>query len=258
MFNQRDQAGAEALIVAKLAPKGQFDELFKWGIKPHVFVALNNFLSVWSIKCADLDIDKFTRTPIKDLPSTAGWDILSRMIADSDEWAAHERYYFIAKQMCHSGNYGIGVNEFILNTLSKSRGTVALSKEQGAEYLCNYRSMFPEIIEWHDMVRRQIKETRMLFNLFGHPWIYTAEIEEDRMKDCLAFVPQSTVGVITHIAVTKMQSFIEKHRRDWHILNNNHDSYLTASPEKEWEECQHKMKEFINMDLLHHRENTFK
>ena len=46
-----------------------------------------------------------------------------------------------------------------------------------------------------------------------------------------------------------MQLFIEKENRDWDILQNNHDSFLVQSPVNEWEECQWKMKECINMTL---------
>lgn len=249
LLSQRDQSGAEALIVAKLAPRGNFNDLFTYGIKPHVYVALHNFLSVWRIKCKTLDLDRFVHSPIKDLPGIPGWSELKDLIASSDEWKSSERYYYIAKMMCHSGNYGIGTNEFRENTLEKSRGTVILSRAEAEEYLRNYHSLFPEIHKWHAEVERQIKQTRYLFNLFGHPWYYSGNLNMPLGKDVFAFVPQSTVGVITHIAITKMQEYIEQNDRDWDILQNNHDSFLVQHPTNEWEECQYKMKEFINMKL---------
>mgnify|MGYP003424282912 FL=1 len=51
---QVDQSGAEALIVAYLAERGNYRELFDVGIKPHTYLALNIF------------IDKFRGTYPKD------------------------------------------------------------------------------------------------------------------------------------------------------------------------------------------------
>lgn len=249
ILNQRDQSGAEALIVAKLAPKGNFDDLFTYGVKPHVYVALHNFLSTWRVKCQGVDVDSFVKTPIKDLKSLPGWSKLEEMIKASDDWAASERYYFIAKQMCHSGNYGAGANAFALNALEKSRGTIALSRQESEEYLNNYHSLFPEIHEWHRMVDNQIRQTRMLFNLFGHPWYMSDDLNARGEKEWYAFVPQSTVGCITHRAITLMQRYIEQENREWDILQNNHDSYLVQSPISEAEECQWKMKEYLNCTL---------
>ena len=44
IFGSRDEAGAEALIVAYEAPPGRFRELFECGIKPHTYFALQIFL----------------------------------------------------------------------------------------------------------------------------------------------------------------------------------------------------------------------
>jgi len=44
---QPDQAGAEALIVAYLAPAGKFRDLFINGVKSHVYVATHIFKQQW-------------------------------------------------------------------------------------------------------------------------------------------------------------------------------------------------------------------
>lgn len=249
LLNQRDQAGAEALIVAKIAPKGQFNDLFEYGVKPHVFVALHNFLDTWRIKCNDLDLDTFVSTPISKLKSLEGWKKLDQLIKSSDEWQSSERYYYIAKMICHASNYGMRGGAFQLNVLEKSRGTIVLTRAQAETYLDNYHSLFPEIHAWHRQVEAQARQCRVLYNLFGFPRILTEQITESNLKEFYAFIPQSTVGCITHIAITQMQDYIVKAKRNWDILNNCHDSFVVQSPANEWEECQHKMKEYLEQEL---------
>lgn len=99
---QVDQSGAEALIVAYLCEPGRFRELFLHGVKPHVFVAMNVFLDRWKILCKDIDVNSFVSTPIPELKKREGWQILDKIIKESDNWKPSERYYYIAKMICHA------------------------------------------------------------------------------------------------------------------------------------------------------------
>lgn len=99
---QVDQSGAEALIVSYLCRAGKFRDLFIYGVKPHVFVALHVFHNEWRKRCNDLDIDKFLHAKPAELTSIQGWKELDKLIKSSDDWAAHERYYYIAKMICHA------------------------------------------------------------------------------------------------------------------------------------------------------------
>ena len=71
-------------------------------------------------------------------------------------------------------------------------------------------------------------------------------------------MPQSTVGMITRIAVTQMQEFIETTGVHWDILQDNHDSYLVQCPVEESEQCQKIMKQFIEPELTSPRGEKFK
>src|SRR2546422_10426537 len=70
VLNQRDQAGAEALIVAYLTRHGQFRDLFLNNIKSHYFVGLHLFRDKWKEKIQfngldiNCDIDELCNTPI--------------------------------------------------------------------------------------------------------------------------------------------------------------------------------------------------
>lgn len=253
---QIDQAGAEALIVAYLCRHGNFRELFLNNIKSHVYVALHVFADVWKqemeqsgtdIKC---DIDALLNCEIKDIPSYPFWRQLDKLIKSSDKWPSERRYYYIAKQICHSSNYGIKAGMFQLNTLEKSKGRIVIAKKDAERYLATYHGLFGEIHEWHHIVERQISEFRVLYNLFGYPryfWYPSLEMDEYHLKSALAFIPQSTVGTITNIAFTMLQKKIEQEHLPWDLLANTHDSYMCQCPIGQEKECARVMMDIINM-----------
>jgi DNA polymerase I-like protein with 3'-5' exonuclease and polymerase domains len=258
IFVQTDQSGAEALIVAYLCEAGSFRQLFLHGVKPHVYVALHVFKDVWKKKMKEkgitgdvpLDIDAICKTPIQALKSNPYWRDLDLLIKDSDNWSLAERYYYLAKQTCHSSNYGIEPPTFRMNILEKSGGKIVISKEDSEHFLRTYHGLFPEIQDWHRRMRSQVEKTRMLYNLHGHPYTITSHvILETGWKELFAWVPQSTVGMITNIAYAKMQSFIERNKLSWDLLTNCNDSYLLQCPMAEVQECALKAKEFMEQEF---------
>lgn len=255
---QTDQSGAEALIVAYLCKAGKFRQLFEHNVKPHVFVAMHVFLDTWKINLKDLDVASFIATPIPELKKKQGWELLDKMIRESDNWPPRERYYFFAKQMCHSLNYGCNEFAFRMNVLEKSRGKVVLTKQQAQDYIIKYHGLFPEIRAWHRDIENELRVTGMLHNLFGYPFPASDEIREQDLKEWYAISPQSTVGCITHIAITEMQKFIEENNLDWDILNNNHDSMLVQCPEAEELECGRMSTKFMNQELTSPRGEKFR
>lgn len=262
-LGQVDQSGAEALIMAYLCRDGKFRSLFLNKIKPHVFVALHLFSSDWEkrlnqhtldIKC---NIQEFLNCEIPNLPTLPLWKQLDALIKSSDNWPPEERYYYIAKQVCHSSNYGVGERMFVLNTLEKSEGKIVIEIKKAAQYLAFYHTLFPEIKEYHREIENQLVKTRILYNLFGFPRNFTEEITPKTLKEAYAFIPQSTVGCITAIAFTKLQQFIEDNHLQWDLLADTHDSYLVQAPEDEIMECVKIMKAFMEQPLVSPRGESF-
>lgn len=261
---QRDQSGAEALIVAYLCRAGSFRSLFLNRIKPHVFVAIHLFPKVWQTKLNEttgdikFDIDELINTPIPLLTSNPWWKKLDTIIKSSDNWPPAERYYYISKQVCHSSNYGITSGPFCLNTLEKSRGKIVLKEDDAKFFLSMYHTLFPEIHEWHREVEEQVRTTRILYNLLGSPIQFTAAVESSKeIKEAFSAVPQSTVAEITRSAVTQYQNFIEDTGVDFDILQDNHDSFLTQCPIEQSDENQKIMKQFIEPELTNFKGEKF-
>ncbi len=261
---QVDQSGAEALIMAYLCREGSFRKLFLNNIKPHVFVGLHLFKNIWSQKINEhqldikFDINELINCKIEDLKKHPRWKEIDELIKSSDNWSASERYYYIAKQICHASNYGVGDRMFCINTLEKSEGKIVIEINKAQEYLNFYHMLFPEIREYHREIEQQVIATKTLYNLFGFPRLFSEEITSKSLKECYAFIPQSTVGCITAIAFTKLQQFIEDNNLSWDILADTHDSYLVQCPKDEAMDCITIMKSFMEQDLISPRNEKFK
>jgi hypothetical protein len=253
-FCQVDQAGAEALIVAYLCPPGRYRDLFLNGIKPHVYIGVF-FPEHWEAQFPA--VRDFARIPIAELKAHSQWPAFAKAVAASDNNPSATRYYYFYKQTCHSGNYGIMEGTFIENLLAKSGGKVSLTPQQGAKFLSTYRDVaFPELHTFHRYVQTQLESKGELRNLFGYPRRFRS-LKAD-IKEAYAFIPQSTVGCITNLAVIRMQDHIWEHKLDWTILNNCHDSYLVQAPDAEIMECAKRMKEFIEIEMTAPRGEKFR
>ena len=259
IFVQVDQSGAEALIVSYCCRDGNYRSLFKNNIKPHSYISMHLFKDVWPRKMRefgvggdDFYIEELIETPIPELKKNPYWASLDKLIKASDNWSLTERYYYLGKQTEHSSNYDIKAPTFRMNILEKSGGKIVITLED-AEYFLNVKhSLFPEIKEdFHANVRKQAEQTRMLFNLHGHPYTITNyEIQDSDWKELYAIIPQSTVGEITNIAYCRMQRFIEETNVAWDLLANTHDSYLLQCPIEEELQCALKAVEFMEQELV--------
>ncbi len=256
VFLQTDQSGAEALIVAYDSEARDFRKLFENKIKPHVYVALKLFKDIWRDKMKekgglieDLDIDAIASLPIDKLKGNPYWRELDLLIKDSDNWSLQERYYYLAKQTCHSANYGIEAQTFRMNILEKSGGKIVISFEDAKRFLTIYRSLFPEIPESNERIKRQVEETGIIYNMFGFPYYITDYDTSSKMKEYYAWPRQSTVGEITRIAISREQEFIESEKRKWDILADTHDSSLTQCFLVDVKECIAKKQECFNIEM---------
>ncbi len=282
LFGQIDQAGAEALIVAYYCRPMKFRELFLNGVKPHVFIALHNFCMEFKIKSplmADL-IDRALITQIPALKKLDGWKALDSLIKGSDNWPAAERYYFIAKMICHALNYGMRAPTFQINVLEKSEGKVILDRATAEAYCGKYHELFPEINWWNMETKETVLRDGRIYNMLGFPLTFHDPDESD-MKDVVSAGPQSTVGCITHIAYTHEQLLLEASNgyrkkfndlpsevtyvldtygckpRKWDLLNNSHDSYMTQCPIGEESEMCKIKQYFMNQNLVSPRGEKF-
>ncbi len=223
---QPDLAGAEALVVAMLTPPGgRFRQLFEYRIKPHTFVAMHLFAEQWQ-KETPYDARFLCTLPIPDLAKHPEWKALSKIIKDY-----YERY-FIGKKTCHSFNYLKQAGTFRFDVLKESEGKIVLSLKDSERFREIYVFLFPEIFTyWHEEVKKNLKESRLIYNCLGFPHYFGGHVENDKtIRDAIATGPQSTVGCIANIAACDFQDYIETQKVKWDLLNNKHDSLLAQAP----------------------------
>ena len=258
IFLQPDQAGAEALVVAYLAPHGKFRDLFLNGIKSHTYVASHIFKEKW-FNDGYQSIHTLNTAAVKDLPANPEWKKLAGTIKNS------KYEYFIGKKSCHSFNYRMAPPTFQEDVLKESDGEVALSKDQAINFHTMYHNIFPEISQgWWPELEYQIIKTSYLYNLFGFPLFcdyYEGMMNKDKFwRESTAKVPQSTVGCITAIAFCKIQSYIEEKGLSsiWHLRNDKHDSLLLECPENNRDDAAPILQQAIEQELTSPRGETFK
>lgn len=224
IFIQPDQAGAEALVVAYECRPGRFRKLFELGIKPHSYMALQLFTDRFRGDFPSLRYKAIDPAILSNLPEAK--ELLSKIKNSPSE-------YFLGKKTIHSFNYDEGPQTFRITTLQESEGSIVLSFKEAKEFKNIWAETFPEIPEWQGKTTGQLAATRTLRNLFGYPRSFNRLWNDELVRQGLAFLPQSTVGCLTHIAYTELFWRIRKEKLSWKLLNNKHDSLLLECPEKD-------------------------
>lgn len=254
-FVQADQAGAEALVVAYLAPLGKFRKLFLAGIKSHTYVAAYIFADRWIKEGYPIASSMLDYEP-SELKKNPEWKRLADHIKNNCD-----QEYFIGKKSCHSFNYRMAPPTFREDVLKESEGEVALSKQEAERLHTSYHGpLFPEISNgWWPEIEAIVRQTGYLYNLFGFPCYCQGPFTEKTWRELTAWVPQSTVGCITAIAVCAMQDFIEENGLEdrWHILNDKHDSYMVECPDEDVMICGQVMRETLAQRLVSPRGEEF-
>lgn len=250
----RDLSGADALVVSMLCKQGPYRELFQNDIKPHTYLALNFFPNEWKKHIEPSYVDQALKTPIKDLRALEYWNKLAKIVKNSDYNPPTQRYYFFGKTAGHAFNYGQQEQRFIDGVFEATEGQVDIPLQEGARWKNIYHNLFPEIqAHFQFGTIAYAKRFGCLRNLFGWPFNLTKDVEKLSGKDLnelYAWAPQSTVAVITLMALVELQSYIEEHDKQWDILNEVHDSILIQAPDSEVEEAAIILGQFMMKELV--------
>jgi hypothetical protein len=206
--------------------------------KPHWFAGLET--------SADTFVATLNPSELVKLP---GWETLRDRIHSSDT-TEMDRPYMCGKRTCHARSYKMGWKTFQLAMLRDSHGTMVLDKAKAEWFLNTFDRVFPEIIEWQNEVPLVAHSAGQLRNLFGFPRrcdrIFTSGYE----RELISWIPQSTVGCITHKAVLKLQALIERENLKWNILNNKHDSLLLEVPDSDIATACDESKKAMAIELV--------
>jgi hypothetical protein len=223
---QADQAGAEALIVAYECKPGNYRALFINGIKPHTFLAMHIFADARADWFAGIEPATFwlSKSP-EELRLQANWKTLDKRIKDSD------KEYAIGKRTAHGKSYRMGWRTYQLANLKQSDGTLVLNRRECIDFLSKFDVLFPEVIEGQTETEYKVRSARELRNKFGHPRRFEKILTDSYIREAISWVPQSTVGCLTHQAFINVQRLIERdNRSQWDLVSNKHDSLAVECP----------------------------
>lgn len=249
-FVQPDQSGAEALVVAYETEAGNFRALFQHGVKPHTWMAMHLFPDRWTEM--QRPAQYYLDAPISEIKTTPNWKAIAQEIGNSGE------PYDIGKRVIHASNYKMGPRTFMMNVLKQSFGQLVLSYEECKTYLNKYKILFPEVVDWHVLIERYIRDYRRLTNLLGISRDFHRTITDSYIRDAISWIPQSTVGGITNDACIEIQDLCETTHRAWNLLSNKHDSHMTEVPDTEVEEAVPVLQRTMEVELTSTRGEKYR
>lgn len=130
-----------------------------------------------------------------------------------------EPYYTNVKSAFHGTNYGAGYRTLAAN--------LSWPEVVAQKFITWHFSRFPEIKAYHRKVETQLMTTRTITNKFGYR-IYFFDDVRTLLPEALAWLPQSTVAIVSFKAALKVRSqFPPEILR---ILLQVHDSLVYQCP----------------------------
>jgi len=115
-----------------------------------------------------------------------------------------------AKVFCHGTNY-LGKAKTMAAHTGKGVHEIDLAQKK-------YFSRYPGIEAWHKRIIGQVTKFRFVENKFGYRWYIFDRITDDIMPAAVAWVPQSTVGIVInrcwinfHRDVPEVQTLLQVH-----------------------------------------------
>lgn len=246
IFIQRDISGAEAVIVGFLCRPGPYRDLSIYAVKHHSYIAAHLYRGDWK-KETNFNVDHLLGLDIKELSLHPQWKEFAKIIKATDALEGKARRYYIGKKTGLSYNYCEGPDTFRLTILKESEGKVVLTHTEAELFRKLYLDLlFPEIPEWQQRVEEQVRRTRLINNLFGFPFTVTSDLTNKVIRECIAWIAQSTIGVLGTNWFVEMQEWSEQHKScGMDCLNNVHDSLVVQCNEEAADEVDKAMGDYI-------------
>ena len=130
--------------------------------------------------------------------------------------------YHRTKQGVHLTNYGGGA--------ARLADTIKITLFEAKTFQQKWFSAHPAIPEWHLRIQRQLQENKTVKNMFGFRRIYFERID-GLLPEALAWVPQSTVAIVTNKGIINIHRKLPQIRLQ--PLLQVHDSLVFQYPASE-------------------------
>lgn len=201
ILGKRDLKQAEAMVVAYLARDIKQMEDFAGGIDTHSVAA--SFLF-------DADYQTIYDGHRNGDPKYKAWR-------------------FFGKKIRHASNYRTGKitlsDEFI-------KEGIEVTPKECQRMLDAMYSGIPMVVNWQKETEHQIREKRVLTTPLGRRRYFMGKVNDDTVREALAFVPQSTVAHVLDIGIDIAYRWLEQQENPdiFDLLMNIHDAIIWQSP----------------------------
>ena len=129
------------------------------------------------------------------------------------------RYY--AKQGVHLTNYGGSAKVLAM--------TLGITVHEAENFQKRWFGAHPRIAQWHRRILMEISSRRWVENIFGYRRFYFDRID-GILKEALAWIPQSSVAIMTNLAILSITDSEEFRKANVQFLLQVHDSSLFQAP----------------------------
>lgn len=191
-----DLAKAEAHVVAFLCQDANMIEAFKSGIDVHSF----NASKIFNVSIEE--VIKEAKEKKVDQKKT-------------------KRY--MGKKVVHASNYGMGPQTFSDNLAKEN---IFMSMSECRTLLNNYQRRFPGLSRWHELIKQEVLQKRILYNLFNRPVRFLGLMNNNTFMSAYSFKPQSTVAELLNRGSIKIcnDKRLNRNHYDIELLATVHDS----------------------------------
>ena len=193
-----DLAKAEAHVVAYLTQDDNMIAAFESGI----------------------DVHSFNASKIFDIPIE---DIIAETHDKKIDQKKTKRY--MGKKVVHASNYGMGGPTFSDNLAKEN---IFMSIAECRDLLLNYNLRFPGLKRWHGLIEQEVRENRILYNLFGRPKKFLGLMNSALYRNAYSYKPQSTVAELLNNGAIKIANDprLGANGYDLPLITTVHDSIV--------------------------------
>lgn len=108
---------------------------------------------------------------------------------------------YLSKRTAHAGNYMMGPKKFSEQVNADTNKTgISLTLAEAKQLLAGYKEYYAYLPVWWRETERAVLKTKHLQNLLGRPRQFFNSISRC-LPECVAYVPQSTVGDTLNVAL---------------------------------------------------------
>ena len=183
VFLEWDLSNVDARFVAAICEDQDWLNSFDI-IDQHSFTAVNIFkLQPFYDKISTLSLET---TALQSFANENEDFLVAMYKKVRENYSGGKSYRDYAKKIGHANHY--------LEQAPKLSVTLGCSKKEAEKLLENYNLLRPKLKKWHDRVRSECSQTRIIRTCFGRVIQFFGPYFNDRLPEAVATEPQSSAG----------------------------------------------------------------